>query len=64
MYMRTIAVGPRARGDRPDPAGRRERQQGRRGFGRQPIDITALVLDRPRHHDLIEELRAPARGSS
>ena len=27
-------------------------------FDRQPIDITALVLDRPRHHDLIEELRA------
>jgi fructose-1,6-bisphosphatase II len=26
-------------------------------FGRQPLDITALVLDRPRHHDLIEELR-------
>jgi fructose-1,6-bisphosphatase II len=27
-------------------------------FDRQPIDITALVLDRPRHHDLVEELRA------
>jgi fructose-1,6-bisphosphatase II len=27
-------------------------------FGRQPLDITALVLDRPRHHDLIEELRS------
>jgi fructose-1,6-bisphosphatase II len=27
-------------------------------FGRNVNDITALVLDRPRHHDLIEEIRA------
>ena len=27
-------------------------------FGRRPEDITAIVLDRPRHHDLIEEIRA------
>ena len=27
-------------------------------FGRNENDITAIVLDRPRHHDLIEELRA------
>jgi fructose-1,6-bisphosphatase II len=27
-------------------------------FDRNANDITALVLDRPRHHDLIEELRA------
>jgi fructose-1,6-bisphosphatase II len=27
-------------------------------FGRKPEDITAIVLDRPRHHDLIEEIRA------
>jgi fructose-1,6-bisphosphatase II len=27
-------------------------------FDRNANDITALVLDRPRHHDLIEEIRA------
>ena len=59
MYMRTIAVGPRARGvidlDRPVAE---NVQAVAESFDRQPIDITALVLDRPRHHDLVEELRA------
>jgi fructose-1,6-bisphosphatase II len=59
MYMRTIAVGPRARGvidlDRPVADNVLAVAE---SFDRQPIDITALVLDRPRHHDLIEELRA------
>jgi fructose-1,6-bisphosphatase II len=27
-------------------------------FGRNTNDITAIVLDRPRHHDLVEEIRA------
>ena len=60
MYMRRMAVGPRRAGpDRPDAARRRQRRR------RSPTrsagnanDITALVLDRPRHHDLIEEIRA------
>jgi fructose-1,6-bisphosphatase II len=59
MYMRTISVGPRARGvidlDRPVAENVRAVAE---SFDRQPIDITALVLDRPRHHDLVEELRA------
>jgi fructose-1,6-bisphosphatase II len=59
MYMRSIAVGPRARSvidlNRPVEENVREVAE---SFGRQPLDITALVLDRPRHHDLIEELRA------
>ncbi len=59
MYMRTISVGPRARGvidlDRPVADNVRAVAE---SFDRQPIDITALVLDRPRHHDLVEELRA------
>jgi len=33
-------------------------------FGRRPNDITTIVLDRPRHHDLIEEIRAAGRASS
>ena len=59
MYMRSIAVGPRARDvidlDRPVAENVRTVAE---SFGRQPLDITALVLDRPRHHDLIEELRS------
>ena len=59
MYMRSIAVGPRARGviDLHRPVAENV-QQVAESFGRQPLDITALVLDRPRHHDLIEELRS------
>jgi fructose-1,6-bisphosphatase II len=59
MYMRTIAVGPRARGviDLDKPVVENVRAVAE-SFDRQPIDITALVLDRPRHHDLVEELRA------
>jgi fructose-1,6-bisphosphatase II len=58
MYMRSIAVGPRARGviDLHRPVAENV-QHVAESFGRQPLDITALVLDRPRHHDLIEELR-------
>ena len=58
MYMRTIAVGPRARAviDLDQPVAENVRAVAE-SFDRQPLDITALVLDRPRHHDLIEELR-------
>jgi len=58
MYMRSIAVGPRARAviDLNRPVADNVRHVAE-SFGRQPLDITALVLDRPRHHDLIEELR-------
>ncbi len=59
MYMRKIAVGPRARGhiDLLKPAGDNVRAVAD-SFGRAVNDITVIVLDRPRHHDLIEELRA------
>ena len=58
MYMRTIAVGPRARGiSLLRPVG--ENLHAIAGaFGRNVGDITTIVLDRPRHHDLIEEIRA------
>ncbi|MGH3041431.1 MAG: class II fructose-bisphosphatase, partial [Gaiellaceae bacterium] len=58
MYMRKMAVGPIASG-RIDLS----RSVGENiaaiadAFGRRPNDITAIVLDRPRHHDLIEEIR-------
>ena len=49
MYMRSIAVGPRARGgDRPTPSRSRTTSRTIAGsFGRHPLDVTALVLDRP-----------------
>ena len=58
MYMRQLAVGPRARGsvDLLRPVAENVRAVAE-AFGRAPGDITTLVLDRPRHHDLIEELR-------
>ena len=59
MYMRQMAVGPRAKGriDLLRPVAENVAAIAD-AFGRKPSDITAIVLDRPRHHDLIEELRA------
>ena len=58
MYMRKMAVGPRARGSidllQPMEA---NVQAIASAFGRNVNDITTIVLDRPRHHDLIEEIR-------
>ena len=58
MYMRKTAVGPVARGkiDLRRPVGDNVRAIAE-AFGRNTNDITAIVLDRPRHHDLIEEIR-------
>jgi fructose-1,6-bisphosphatase II len=59
MYMRKLAVGPRARGaiDLLRPVGDNIRAIAD-AFGRRVNDVTTIVLDRPRHHDLIEEIRA------
>jgi fructose-1,6-bisphosphatase II len=59
MYMRRMAVGPRARGriDLLKPVGENVEAIAE-AFGRNVNDITTIVLDRPRHHDLIEEIRA------
>ena len=59
MYMRTMAVGPRAKTaiDLLRPVGDNVAAIAE-SFGRQTGDITTIVLDRPRHHDLIEEIRA------
>ena len=59
MYMRKMAVGPRARGSIDLLKSMGENVQAiADAFGRRPNDITTIVLDRPRHHDLIEEIRA------
>jgi fructose-1,6-bisphosphatase II len=59
MYMRKMAVGPLARGkiDLLKPMGDNVRAIAE-AFGRNVNDITTIVLDRPRHHDLIEDIRA------
>jgi fructose-1,6-bisphosphatase II len=59
MYMRKMAVGPLARGkiDLLKPMGDNVRAIAD-AFGRNVNDITTIVLDRPRHHDLIEDIRA------
>jgi fructose-1,6-bisphosphatase II len=59
MYMRKMAVGPVARGhiELARPVGDNIRAIAD-AFGRMVNDITAIVLDRPRHHDLVEEIRA------
>ena len=59
MYMRKMAVGPKAREaiDLGKPVGDNVRAIAD-AFERMVNDITTIVLDRPRHHDLIEEIRA------
>ena len=59
MYMRKLAVGPRARAaiDLRRPVAENIRGIAE-AFGRSVNDVTMIVLDRPRHHDLIEEIRA------
>jgi fructose-1,6-bisphosphatase II len=59
MYMRKMAVGPLARGkiDLLKPMGENVRAIAE-AFGRNVNDIATIVLDRPRHHDLIEDIRA------
>ena len=58
MYMRKMAVGPRARGaiDLQRPIADNV-QAIAEAYGRRVNDVTTIVLDRPRHHDLIEEIR-------
>jgi fructose-1,6-bisphosphatase II len=58
MYMRKMAVGPVARGriDLSRPVAENVRSIAD-ALGRNTNDVTAIVLDRPRHHDLVEELR-------
>ena len=59
MYMRKMAVGPRVRGkvSLSSPVDENIRAIAQ-AFDRMVNDVTAIVLDRPRHHDLIEEIRA------
>lgn len=59
MYMSKLIVGPRAKGkidiDVPVPENIRAIAE---AVGRKPSEITVAVLDRERHEDLIEQIRA------
>ena len=58
MYMRKMAVGPVARGRIDLRRSVRENLEAvADAFGRTVADITAIVLDRPRHDDLVAEIR-------
>jgi fructose-1,6-bisphosphatase II len=58
MYMKKMAVGPVARGRIDLRRTVRENLEAIAGaFGRTVADITAIVLDRPRHDDLVAEIR-------
>jgi fructose-1,6-bisphosphatase II len=59
MYMRKMAVGPVARGRIDIHRSMAENIEAiADAFGRRVNDVTTIILDRPRHHDLIEEIRA------
>ncbi len=59
IYMRKLCVGPTARG-RVDILAPIEETLDTvaRCYGRRMRDLTVIVLDRPRHEELIEEIRA------
>jgi fructose-1,6-bisphosphatase II len=59
MYMQKIIVGGAAAGaiDIDEPVGRNIKAVAS-ALGRRVEDLTVVVLDRPRHEDLIEEIKA------
>jgi fructose-1,6-bisphosphatase II len=58
MYMKKMAVGPVAKGHVDLRKSVTDNLHGiAEAFGRRVGDITAVVLDRPRHEDLIAEIR-------
>lgn len=58
MYMSKLIVGPRARGSMDIDASVAENVRAiAEAEGRRPSEITVAVLDRPRHEDLIEQIR-------
>jgi fructose-1,6-bisphosphatase II len=59
MYIRTMAVGPRAKDAIDLNQSIAENISAiAQSFGRNAGDVTTIILDRPRHHDLIEDIRA------
>ena len=59
FYMEKLVTGPGGGRRRRHPLpGRGEHPPGRQGQGHQPEDVTVVLLDRPRHEELAEEIRA------
>lgn len=58
VYMNKIAVGPGARGsiDIEKPV-EENLSMIAKSLGKRPQDITVIILDRPRHNDLVSEVR-------
>ena len=59
-YLRKLVVGPSVAGkvEHQRPRGEDHRHHRRRRLGRREWDITVVILDRPRHEELIAEVRA------
>ena len=59
FYMEKIATGPEAADaiDITEDADRERPARGGASKGLRPTDIVAIVLERPRHEELIAELR-------
>ena len=57
-YVNKIAVGPRAKGsiDLNDPV-QANLERVAEAYNARPRDLTAIVLDRPRHSEIIEQIR-------
>ncbi len=59
IYMDKVAVGPEGRGIIDLAAGATENlKRLAKAKGVTPRELTAIVLDRPRHHELMDEIRA------
>lgn len=59
FYLNKIVVGPRAKGAIDAEASVRQNVTWvSRALGREPGNITVMVLDRPRHEQLIQDIRA------
>ncbi|MDP9457999.1 MAG: fructose-bisphosphatase class II, partial [Actinomycetota bacterium] len=59
MYMSKLIVGPNSRGKIDIDAPVSENIQAiAEGYGRKPSEITVAVLERERHEDLVEQIRA------
>ncbi len=59
VYMEKLAVGPKARGAVDIRSSATENIEAvAKALGKSVRDVTAVILDRERHHDLIAEVRA------
>ncbi|GAA3334233.1 hypothetical protein GCM10020331_101390 [Ectobacillus funiculus] len=59
MYMKKIAVGPKAKGCINIEASLTENMKAvAKALGKDVADLTVMIQDRPRHEDLIQQVFA------